>query len=333
LVRDSSEVKVMRACRWSAAYLLVVAMSAGCSNSTTPPSPVPSTPNALIIGGVRALEEGATVTLTVSVSVPGGALKDVPEDAAVTWSSSNKSIATVSDRGVVTALRTGKVDIGASFDQLSAIASVTVTPGPPIFSGYVYEIPTRIGIQGSSIAVVDASGQTRTIQTQFGQFTVRLPTGRTRFTVTASGYESTELSIDVSNTTGTLQLGMLPLGSDVRERAGVPWEEWHGGPIPGAPVRQASLSIVVNQPGTIRTYVDACLSGCLASEMALLCAEIRDSSNRVVLLSRGQYDNGPGIPNFQTKGGERYEIKIGVCSEFDPAYSMKRYYIDVTHPK
>jgi Bacterial Ig-like domain (group 2) len=309
-------------------------MSAGCSNSTTPPSSVPSTPNALIIGGVRALEEGATVALTVSVSIPGGALKDVAEGAAVTWSSSNNAIATVSDRGVVTAIRTGRVDIKASLDQLSATANVTVTPGPPIISGYVYEIPGRNGIQGASIAVVDARGETRSIQTQFGQFSVRLPTGRTRVSVTASGYETSELSIDVSDRTGMLRLGLLPLGSGVRERVGVAWEDWPGsGPIPGAPVRQASLSIVVNQPGTIRTHVDACISGCLASEMALLCAEIRDSSNRVIFSSRGYYDSGPGTPTFQTKGGERYEIKIGVCPEFDEKYSMNRYYIDVTHPK
>ena len=321
----------MRARRWSVAYLLVVAMSAGCSNSTTPPSPVPSTPNALIIGGVRALEEGATVTLTVSVSIPGGALKDVPEDAAVTWSSSNKSIATVSDRGVVTAIRTGKVDIKASFEKLSATANVTVTPGPKNFPVLVRQIPDRIGIPGATVTVVNASGVTQSFQAdKFGQFYVRLPYGPTRFTVTASGYETSDLSMDV-RFESNLRFGLLPLGSGVREQTGVSWDDWRGGPIPGAPVRQASLSFVVNQPGMIRTYVDACLGGCTASEMTLLCAEIRDSSNRVVSSTRGFYDQGPHSPNFPTKGGERYEIKIGVCPEFDA--TMSRYYIDVTHPK
>jgi len=121
-------------------------MSAGCAGSTTTPTPGSSLPNSLIIGGVRALQEGDTITLTLSVSIPGGPLKDVAEDAPVTWSSSNTAIATVSDRGVVTALKTGNVDINASFDQLAATASVTVTPGPRTFYGSVVKIPERVPI-------------------------------------------------------------------------------------------------------------------------------------------------------------------------------------------
>src|SRR5262245_47178814 len=145
----------MRARRWSAAYLLVAVVSAGCSNSTTPPSPVASTPNGLVIDGVRALEEGETVALTVSVTIPGGALKPVADDAAVTWSSSNKAIATVSDRGIVTAVRTGTVVISASLGQLGATANVTITPGPRLLLGLVRQIPDRVGIPGATIGVVD----------------------------------------------------------------------------------------------------------------------------------------------------------------------------------
>jgi hypothetical protein len=276
------------------------------------------------------LEEGETAALTASVSMSDGASKAVA-GGAVTWSSSNKTIATVSDAGVVTAVRTGKVDISASFEQLRATANVTVTPGDPFTSGYVYEIPTKTGIQAASVVVVDAKGETRSIPTQFGAFAVRLPKGPTRFTATAPGYEGTELLFNVTG--ATVRLGLLPVGSGVRERRGVPWEEWPGGPIPGAPIRQASLSIVVNQPGTIRAHVDACLGGCSASEMALFCAEVRDSRNRIVVSGRGFYDSDPSIPNFQSNGGERYEIKVGVCPEFDAKYQMIRYYIDVTHPK
>jgi hypothetical protein len=99
----------MRAGHCSAAYLLLVAMSVGCSNTTTPPTPVPVTvtESRLIIAGVRALTEGDTAALTVSVGVPGGGSKAVAEGASVRWSSDNKTIATVSDRGVVTAVQTG----------------------------------------------------------------------------------------------------------------------------------------------------------------------------------------------------------------------------------
>src|SRR5262245_39074458 len=216
----------MRARRWSAAYLLVVVMSAGCSNSTTPPSPVPSTPNALIIDGVRALEEGETVALTLSVGIPGGLLKSVAEDAAVTWSSTNTAIATVSDRGIVTALKAGKVDIKASFDQLNATANMTVTPGPSIRPGLVRTIPDRVAIAGATVTVVDSRGAAKVVQSdKFGQFSMRLPFGPTRFTIAASGYETSDLSIDVRFETN-LRFGLLPVGSGIREQAGVPWEGW-----------------------------------------------------------------------------------------------------------
>src|SRR5262245_36875881 len=315
----------MRARNWSA-YLLLVVMAAGCSNPTTPPSPVPSTPTGLIIDGVRALEEGETAALTLSVSIPGGASKAVAADALVTWSSSNKAIATVSDRGVVTAVRTGKADISAAFDQLRATATVTITPGPRIFPGLVRQIPDRIGVQ-ATITAADSRGVTQTVESdRNGHFLIRLPNGPARLTVKASGYETSDMALDISSDT-SLRLGLLPVGSGVRERLGVAWEDWPGGgPLP--PVGQASLSFVVNQPGMIRTHVDACVLGCYASEMALLCAEIRDGRNRVLSSTRGFYDQGPWTPNFATQGGERYEIKIGVCPEFAANYLMKRYYID-----
>jgi len=67
------------------------------------------------------LEEGKTLELTAAV---------LPEDAtdkAVTWSSDNESVATVSEDGLVTALAEGKAVITATAGDKTASCSVTVT--------------------------------------------------------------------------------------------------------------------------------------------------------------------------------------------------------------
>ena len=66
------------------------------------------------------VEEGATVTLTATVT-PGNAT-----DKTVTWSTSNETIATVSD-GVVTGVKAGEVTITAKAGDKSATCTVTVT--------------------------------------------------------------------------------------------------------------------------------------------------------------------------------------------------------------
>ena len=66
------------------------------------------------------VEEGATVTLTATVT------PDNATDKTVTWSTSNETIATVSD-GVVTGVKAGEVTITAKAGDKSATCTVTVT--------------------------------------------------------------------------------------------------------------------------------------------------------------------------------------------------------------
>jgi len=143
------------------------------------------------------------------------------------------------------------------------VTMVTVMPGPRPFSGYVFRVPERSSVvPGARIAVVDAYGKTQTAQADaLGKISLKLPLGPTRFTLTAPGYEATEEVRELSKDTGFLILGVLPSGSGVRERFGVPDDQWRA-PIPGMPVREAVVPIVVNQPGTIRVYADACVAGC-----------------------------------------------------------------------
>lgn len=68
-----------------------------------------------------SLSVGATYTLTVTGIQPEGAVCE-PE-----WSSSNESVATVSESGLVTAVGIGEADVTASFNGHSETVSVTVT--------------------------------------------------------------------------------------------------------------------------------------------------------------------------------------------------------------
>jgi len=67
--------------------------------------------------------------------------------------------------------------------------------------------------------------------------------------------------------------------------------------------------------------------------MELVCAEVRDSRDRVVASGQGVYDNAPRILEVQTNGGERYQVKVSVCPGWESKYLLNRYYIDVTHPR
>jgi hypothetical protein len=313
--------------------LLAAALVAGCSNSTTPPTPV-TRADGLTISGLHSLEEGETAALSLTVHLSTGESKTVTD--GVTWSSANPSTATVTASGVVTAVATGSAAIRAAFEGISTTATLTVSPGPRTFSGFVHETqPTEtVAIAGATIVVLDAKGVTQSIVSDAaGRFSVRLPIGSTRFTVTAPNYEVSDQSRDIGADTALLSLALLPAVREVRETFGQPWAEWNGQTLPGGPFRQVSFSIVAHNPGTIRTFVEACLRGCLASEKALLCAEIRDGSNRLVASARGQYDGPPNIPNVQTKGGEHYEVKMGVCPEFDAKWTMNRFFIEVKHPR
>ena len=68
------------------------------------------------------LVEGSTATLTAAVK-PENAFDRTP-----TWSSSNSEVATVSDKGVVTAVKAGTATITAKCGEKSASCEVTVTP-------------------------------------------------------------------------------------------------------------------------------------------------------------------------------------------------------------
>lgn len=84
------------------------------------------------------LDSGETIQLKATVS------PEAASDAEVKWSSSNESIATVNDDGMVTAITTGEATITADAEGSKAVCKVTVRPD---FSVELYGDPLTVSIR------------------------------------------------------------------------------------------------------------------------------------------------------------------------------------------
>jgi hypothetical protein len=104
-----------------ALLLLVTAPCVRCGAPTQPPAVVSVT----LVPGTADMTVGASVSFTATVRDSVG---NVLEGRQVFWASEDTSIVTVSDLGLVTAIRPGTTRIAASAEGRSDVATVTVQP-------------------------------------------------------------------------------------------------------------------------------------------------------------------------------------------------------------
>lgn len=105
--------------------LLVAVAVAGCDDdSPTDPTPTPS--DVQLDPDEVSLLVGETETLAATVLDEDG---DELDDVSVSWSSSDESVATVDDDGVVEGVEEGTAEITAEAGSASATADVTVDSG------------------------------------------------------------------------------------------------------------------------------------------------------------------------------------------------------------
>jgi uncharacterized protein YjdB len=102
------------------AVLLGSACGVSDADEPTPVDTVMVSPPTLEVG------TGSAAALEAEVMDPSG---NVLRDRRVVWASANPAIATVSDKGIVTGVSAGRVDVAATAQGKSGIASVRVTPG------------------------------------------------------------------------------------------------------------------------------------------------------------------------------------------------------------
>ncbi len=113
------------------ALLAVVALTVGCGDGDSPIAPPPDPPRPTTVSVSPATAEfsalGASVQLTAEVRDQSG---NVMAGAAVAWSSTAASVATVDAAGLVTAVANGTATITAASGGASGTAAVSVTQAP-----------------------------------------------------------------------------------------------------------------------------------------------------------------------------------------------------------
>lgn len=130
------------------AVLLGSACGVTDTDEPTPVETVVVTPTSMQVA------TGATGALDAEVRDAAG---NVVRDRRIVWVSANPNIATVSDNGVVSGVSAGRVDIAATSEGKSAIASVTVVTTPPTVAS-VRIAPDRVSllVAGSANLVATA---------------------------------------------------------------------------------------------------------------------------------------------------------------------------------
>ena len=115
--------------RIAAAFAMIVSVS-GCgheSGAPTSPSSSTATASAVVVSGTAPFV-GTTAQFVATATLSNSASQSVTTQAA--WSSSNTTIATVSNNGTVTGVAAGDVDITATYQNVAGHAHVTITSVP-----------------------------------------------------------------------------------------------------------------------------------------------------------------------------------------------------------
>lgn len=104
----------------------VLALTTACGESSSNPSPTgPSrTVTGVTIGGSTSVSAGGTAQLTATAQYSNQTNEPVTNQAA--WTSSDPTVATISATGLLTALRTGSVDVAATFQNVVGRRTVQV---------------------------------------------------------------------------------------------------------------------------------------------------------------------------------------------------------------
>jgi uncharacterized protein YjdB len=142
--------------------LLLAAAGLSCSGRDST-SPVQVANLSVLPASATPLEPNATLQLTATAFDAAG---DTLMGAAVSWTSGNAQVATVSAKGLVTAVEAGSTTIVATASGHSA--SIPVTVNQPIARISVLEAPAVMGVGGAVLLygnVADANGNTLPGQT------------------------------------------------------------------------------------------------------------------------------------------------------------------------
>lgn len=146
--------------QWS--VVLAASLSAACSSG---PIDAASVDSIVVAPQTATVMVGTSLSLTAEVHDTEGNLLPV----RVTWASEDPSVASVSQNGIVTGLKTGSVRIAASTWGKNGVATITVSPALTVFPqvGRIVIAPANPRVtEGQTIqltaTVLDVNDQTIT---------------------------------------------------------------------------------------------------------------------------------------------------------------------------
>ena len=241
--------------------LSVTAWAAACGDATVEPPPDPPRPTTVVVSPPTAelTALGATVQLTAEVRDQNG---QIMSGAAVTWASSDASVATVAASGMVTAAGNGAATVmatsgaatgSAAVTVAQVVAEVAVTPAiDTVFTGGTLQLAASAA-DANGHAVADASfawasGDTSVARVDDSGLATGVAVGTTAITASSGGVTgAAQLTVvapvptDLAVTPDSVKLAAL--GDTVRLVAQVLDES--GRVIPGAEVGWSSANATV----------------------------------------------------------------------------------------
>jgi hypothetical protein len=281
------------------------------------------------VAGTRPILEGETVALTATARWSNGATQSVTNRA--TWSSEDPRVATVSQQGVVFGLAAGEARVTATFNAVQSTATVSVA-GHAHFalSLHVHEgAPTEnVSIAGAAVTAVDSGGNPSSGRTDAsGRVVLNVRAGPVRITLASNGYETSETGVDVTGE-AVLELPLVPVLQELRQS----FEYVYPVP-PGMPfIDQRRFRVNAHHSGLlIAQYTGTWQT---ASPQAHTCIEVRDSANRILDHTQGQYDNWAPVIRLAVVAGQAYEVAFYSCNPYGPAAteSLAGWAGEVKHP-
>lgn len=184
----------------------IAVFSAGCGGERMV-SPTSSSAVLFSVTVTSTPVSASTTQLTATARYSDSSSRDVTSVAS--WESSDATIATVSTTGLVTALKSGTVEIGATFEQVRGIIRLSfgVTPSGPVYviSGLVYEAPPNntFPIQFAKVEIADGPNAGKSAMTdRDGRYALTgIEPGTATLRATKPDYETAEHAVTVAGDT------------------------------------------------------------------------------------------------------------------------------------
>jgi hypothetical protein len=203
-----------------AALVAIAAAAAACSsNEHNPGSPTSPTPPGVTVKAVTvtaAPRTSSSFQMTARADMSDGTSRDVTAEAQ--WATSNNDVATIAAGGVLTIVKSGQVDVRATYQSATGSTSMNVTApdGPPgpliILSGTVSETPPGAKpLDGVTVRITEGPGAGRSTVTEGGgRFGFpEFPSGLVGIEASKSGYVTWKMSTSVDHDR-EIQIVMFP---------------------------------------------------------------------------------------------------------------------------